>query len=222
MQKNLNTVLLLTLTAVFVLGAGCGNSGGLAVAVKTGTLGLGGELTAKATSDINARVGFNRMDFDFDGSLANVDYDFGLDFRSYSFLLDWFVFDGPVRITGGLISMDHKLNLDAGGASGEFQRIGDNIYDWANIGVLSGVAEVDGVAPYVGIGWGDILDGSKRWGFYSDLGVAFTESPKVSLAATGMPPGLADDLKRESDEIEDDLKNFRFYPVLSVGLFIRF
>ncbi|MHC4117773.1 MAG: hypothetical protein ACYSWO_09730 [Planctomycetota bacterium] len=222
MEKNLNAVLLLTVTTLLSLGAGCADSGGLAVAGKAGTLGLGGELTAGVSSDINARVGFNTMDFDFSGDLANVEYDFGLDFDSYSFLLDWFVFDGPLRLTGGLISMDHKLNLDADGASGEFQQIGDSIYDWGDIGVLSGVAEVDGVAPYIGIGWGDILDRSKRWGFYSDFGVAFTESPKVSLAATGMPPGLEDDLQRESDDIEDDLKNFKFYPVLSVGLFIRF
>lgn len=222
MQGKVNAVLLPVVASLLALGSGCGESKGFAVAGKVGTLGLGGEVTAGVSSDINARVGFNRLDFDFDGDLGNVDYDFELDFRSYTVLVDWFVFDGPIRITGGIIPMDHELHLEAGVDSGIFQRIGDNIYRWEDIGILSGLAEVDGVAPYVGIGWGDILDKSKRWGFYSDLGVAFTKSPEVALSATGTVPGLEEDLILESEEIEDDLRNFRFYPVLSAGLFIRF
>jgi len=222
MEKKLNAILLLILSFFLALGAGCTDSGGLAVAGKAGTLGLGGELTTAVASDINARFGFNTVDFDFDGDISGIDYDFGLDFHSYSALADWFVFDGPLRITGGLISMNHRVDLQAGGLSGELEGIGDGTYDWADVGTLSGEVEVDCIAPYLGIGWGNILDKSKRWGFYSDAGIAFTRSPDVTLSATGTPPGLAADLARESKDIEDDLEPFKFYPVLSVGLFIRF
>lgn len=223
MEKKLDRILLLILTFFPAVGAGCADSGGLAVAGKVGTLGLGGELTTAVTSDINTRVGYNRMDFDFDGDLADIDYDFELDFHSFSALVDWFVFDGPIRVTGGIISMDHKLHLEASGASGELEGIGDGTYDWADIGILSGTAEVDGVAPYFGIGFGkNILDKDQRWGFYGDAGIAFTSSPGVTLASTGSVPGLADDLAKESKNIEDDLEFFRYYPVFSVGLFIRF
>ena len=222
MKKKLNAISVLILSLFFALGAGCEDSGGLAIAGKAGTLGLGGELTTAVASDINARVGFNRVDFDFDGDVSDIDYDFGLDFHSFSALVDWFVFDGPLRITGGLISMDHQVDLQAGGISGELEGIGDGIYDWADVGTLSGEVEVDCIAPYLGIGWGNILDKSKRWGFYSDAGIAFTRSPDVTLSATGKPPGLAADLARESEDIEDDLEPFKFYPVLSVGLFVRF
>jgi len=223
MKKKLNAILLLILSFFLALGAGCEDSGGLAIAGKAGTLGLGGELTTAITSDINARVGYNRLDFDFDGDLGDIDYDFGLDFHSFSALVDWFVFDGPLRVTGGIISMNHKVHLEAGGASGELEGIGDGTYDWTDIGILSGVAEVDGVAPYFGIGFGkNILDENKRWGFYGDAGIAFTSSPGVTLASTGSVPGLADDLAKESKDIEHDLESFKYYPVLSVGLFIRF
>ena len=223
MKNKLNAILLLTLSLLLAIGAGCADSGGLAVAGKAGTLGLGGELTTAITSDINARVGYNTMDFDFDGDIADIDYDFELDFHSFSALVDWFVFNGPIRVTGGIISMDHELHLEARGASGELEEIGDSTYDWADIGILSGTAEVDEVAPYFGIGFGrNIMDKSKRWGFYGDAGIAFTSSPSVTLASTGSTPGLADDLAKESKDIEDDLEPFRYYPVLSVGLFIRF
>jgi len=222
MGKKLIAILSLILPLLLALGAGCEDSGGLAIAGKAGTLGLGGELTTAVASDINARVGFNAADFDFDGDVSDIDYDFGLDFQSFSALVDWFVFDGPFRITGGLISMDHQVDLKAGGLPGELEGIGNGTYDWAVVGTLSGEVEVDCVAPYVGIGWGNILDKSKRWGFYSDAGIAFTRSPDVTLSATGTPPGLAADLARESKDIEDDLEPFKFYPVLSAGLFVRF
>ena len=147
MKRKLNAIVLLILSFFLALGAGCEDSGGMAVAGKVGTLGLGGELTTAVTSDINARVGYNTMDFDFDGDLASIDYDFELDFHSFSALVDWFVFNGPIRVTGGIISMDHELHLEASGASGELEGIGDGTYDWADIGILSGTAEVDGVVP---------------------------------------------------------------------------
>ena len=143
MDKKLNAVLLLILLVLLSCGAGCADSGGLAVAGKAGTLGLGAELTTAVASDINARVGFNTIDFDFDGDISGIDYDFGLDFHSFSALVDWFVFDGPLRITGGLISMNHQVDLQAGGFSGELEGIGDGTYDWADVGTLSGEVEVD-------------------------------------------------------------------------------
>ena len=66
------------------------------------------------------------------------------------------------------------------------------------------------------------MDRSKRWGFYCDLGVAFTDSPDVKLSATGAAAGLTADLAKERNEIEDDLEPFKFYPVISLGIYYRF
>lgn len=222
MRRKLENTLLWTLSLLPALGGGCADSGGLAIAGKTGTLGYGGELTTAISSDFNARVGVNTLDFDFDADVEDIDYDMGLDFNSFSLLVDWFVLRSPLRITGGVIFMDHELDLRASGSAGELEGIGDGTYDWATVGTLFGQAEVDGAAPYIGIGWGNILDKSKTWGFYSDAGIAFTRSPDVDLSATGSPAGLAADLARESRDIEDELEPFKFYPVLSAGLFFRF
>jgi hypothetical protein len=221
MKLGVKGILFLLLSLVALAG-GCGDTGGLAVAGKAGTLGYGGELTAKIRSDVNARVGINTLDWDFDGDVAGIDYDMGLDLSSFTALVDWFPFNGPLRITSGVIVMNNELGLRARGSSGELEGIGDGTYDWANVGTLFGDASVDDVAPYIGIGWGNILDKSKRWGFYSDFGVAFTQSPDVSLSSSGTAPGLALDLLREQTDIEDELEPFKYYPVLSAGFFIRF
>jgi len=222
MEKKIGAILLLVLSVLLCCASGCADSGGLAIAGKASTLGLGGELTTGITTNVNARVGINTLDFDFDDEFDDIEYDVGLDFSSVSALVDWHIFSDSFRISGGVISMDHNLDLDATGPAGESETIGDNTYTWADIGTLSGSVEVDDLAPYVGIGWGDPINSGRRWGFYCDLGVAFTNSPDVKLTATGVAAGLAADVQKELDDIEDDLDSFKFYPVLSLGLYYRF
>ncbi len=223
MREKSCTGLLLVALALLCFGVGCADSGGLAIMGKGGTLGLGGELATRIASDINARVGLNTFDYDFDKEFDNVEYDVGLDFSSFSALVDWHVFGGSFRITAGLLSLDHELDLDA--TPTVSQEIGGIIYTPTEIGTLSGNVEIDGVAPYIGIGWGNPLDHNRRWGFYCDLGVAFTDSPDVSLSASGTrasDPTFQASLSKERDQIEDDLAPFELYPVLSLGLYFRF
>ncbi len=222
MDKRLQNLLLFALSLSTAFVAGCEDAGGLAISGKAGTLGYGGELTTAIRPGLNARVGINTLDWDFDADIADIDYDLDLGLDSITALVDWFVFNTPLRLTGGVIFMDNDLDLRARGSAGELEGIGDGTYDWASVGTLSGTVSVDNPAPYIGIGWGNILDKSKRWGFYSDFGIAFTDSPDVKLSSTGGVPGLADDLLRERTDIEDDLEPFKYYPVLSVGFFVRF
>ncbi|MFH1716381.1 MAG: hypothetical protein ABIF19_03450 [Planctomycetota bacterium] len=223
MEKKLSAILLLVLSVLLCCGSGCADSGGLAIAGKASTLGFGGELTTGISSNVNARVGINMLDLNFDDEFEDIEYDAGLDFSSFSALVDWYLFNSGFRVTGGLIAMDHEISLDATPTVSE--EIGGVTYTAAEIGTLSGDIEVDDLAPYVGIGWGDAMDPGRRWGFYCDFGVAFTNSPDVELSANGTLASNAAfqaNLAKERKDIEDDLEPFRFYPVISVGLFYRF
>jgi hypothetical protein len=216
-----NAILLLILSILLSCGAGCTDTGKYAVSGKTSTLGLGGEFTTGITSNINARLGINALDLDIgEKEITDIEYDIELDFSSFSALADWHVFNDSFRISGGIISIDNKAELEANGPSGESQEIGDIEYDWDDIGTLSSSVEIDDLAPYVGIGWGNPLTHGKRWGFTCDFGVAFTSSPDVALAATGIVP--ADELEKERQNIEDELDKFRFYPVIALSFFYRF
>jgi hypothetical protein len=220
MRMKLNAIMLLILSILLSCGAGCTDSGRYAVSLKTSTLGLGGEFTTAVAPKVNARVGINTLNFDYDGELEDIDYDLGFDFFSVTGLVDWYVFDGSFRLSGGVLSMDHKVNLDA--IPTEEQEIGNTTYTPAEIGTLSGCLEIDQIAPYVGIGWGNPLTSSRRWGFTCDFGVAFISTPDVSLSATGPVAGLAEDLIKEQYDIEDDLEPFKYYPVIAVSFFYRF
>jgi hypothetical protein len=223
MGMKLNAILLFFLSIMLACGAGCTDTGRFAVSGKASTLGLGGEFTTAVTPKINARVGINALDVDLDDKeIENVEYDLGIDFSSFSALVDWHAFDDSFRISGGIISMDNKVDLEA--RPNEDIKIGDDYYTPAEVGVLLGRIESDKVAPYVGIGWGNPFTRDRRWGFTCDFGVAFTGSPDVSLDAVGgtPPPEFEEDLEKEKKDIEDFFDKFKVYPVIAINFFYRF
>ena len=218
-----NAILLLILSMLLACGAGCTDTGKYAVSAKTSTLGLGGEFTTAVASNVNARVGLNMLDIDFDEQeIEDVEFDLGIDFSSYSALVDWYAFNSSFHLSGGIISMDHAVDLDA--RPTEPIEIGDIEFTPDQVGSLYGSVESDEVAPYKGIGWGNPLTHSKRWGFTCDFGVAFTDTPDVTLEARGgtNPPELDAELAKQREDIEDFFDKFKMYPVIAVSFFYRF
>jgi hypothetical protein len=195
----------------------------LAVSAKCSTLGLGGEAHVQITPGINARLGANVFNLDLDGTESDIEYDFGLDLLSCSALCDWHVFGGSFRITAGVILNDTNVDLTAKSATS--LTIGDETYTTDDITSLTGQMTFNDIAPYVGFGWGSAFDNEGRWGIITDFGVAFVGSPEVALSASGP---LSDndifltELERERAQFEEDIKDFKFYPVISLSLFYRF
>jgi hypothetical protein len=223
MRTGQKAILPLITSILLIHGTGCEDTGRFAVSGKAGTLGLGGEFTTAIAPDINVRVGLNGLDADFDDvEIEDVDFDMGVDLNSFSALADWYVFNGSFRLSGGIISMDNKLDLEA--RPSENIEIGDVYFTPEEVGTLYGSIEGDEVAPYVGIGWGNPLTSSRRWGFTCDFGVAFTNPPDVTLYAVGgtNPPELQEEIAKQKDDLEDFFDDFKIYPVIAVSLFFRF
>lgn len=199
------------------------NSGRLAVAGRAGTLGLGGDVIVNILPDVNLRLGVGAFSFDYDNDYSDVDYDLDLDLLTFPITIDWYPFDGTFHISAGVVFNETDVSLDA--KYSDTVDIGDTTYAASDVGVLSGSLGFNNVAPYVGIGWGNAFGRSRRWGFITDLGVAFTGSPDVALSATGAlaaTPGFCADLAKEEADLEDDLDGFKIYPVFSMNLYFRF
>jgi hypothetical protein len=197
--------------------------GRLAIAGRSGTLGLGGEVMVKVFPEANVRFGVGYMNLGINGEIADIDYDFSLDLLTFPITVDWYPFHNGFHVSGGVVLNETEVGL-GGRYTGTLQ-IGNTTYTAAEIGTLSGDITFDKVAPYVGIGWGNAFGKSKRWGFISDLGVAFTGSPDVALSATGTMasnPTFQANLAREQADIQSDLDKYRFYPVFSTSLYFRF
>jgi hypothetical protein len=224
MFKRVNAILLLSLFALSLYAGGCSDPGGIGVSAKAGTLGVGGEISTKLLMNVNGRVGFNQLNLDYDGEVEDIDYDVDIDLRSFTAFLDWHVFLDDFRISAGALVNKNKICLDTTPATAV--EIGSIMYTPAEVGTLRGSVDWDDIAPYFGIGWGDALDRSRRIGFTFDIGVAYTGSPNVDLiAANGTlsgSPAFRAALARERRDIEKELGAFKYYPVLSAGLFFRF
>lgn len=199
------------------------NAEGFALTLKGGTLGFGLEGTKSLSSRTNLRVGINNYTYDFDATESGIAYDFELELRSYSLLFDWHPLASAFRVTAGLFSNKNEFNM--GATSTGSQTIGNTTYTASEIGALSGQVSFKSGAPYIGVGWGNAVAKDKGFGFNVDLGVLFQGSPEVTLAATGTAASsgsFQSDLRREEQELEDDLDSFKTYPVVSFGVSYRF
>lgn len=193
------------------------------IGVKASTLGAGLEVRRALSDSFAVRLGGNLFDLSFDGSESGINYDFDVDLKSANLLIDYHPFKGNFRLTGGVLWNDNEAFGVADTENGV--RIGNIRFTQEQIGDLTGDITVNEFAPYLGLGWGKAL-GKSGWGFSAELGAVFTGKPEVRLqSANGefsSNPILLGELRREEQDLQDELDRFEVYPVVSVGLSYSF
>ena len=219
---------------LFVLSGVVPAAAEVAIGATVGTLGIGGELVV-GTPHLQGRFGAAAFEVDADFETDNVDYTGDLELENFFAILDWYPTGGGFRLSGGVVINDNRVIGTA-----PIEQLVDlppvlppgippNLL--SGIGFLRGEATYDEVVPYVGLGFGNPFTGNGRWRFRFDLGVLVTGEPDVALDAeinspVPIPPviqGLIDDfLDAERLELEDEIGDFDFYPVLAIGLSYRF
>lgn len=202
-----------------------------AIGLKASSLGAGIEAQRSLTDTLNWRVGVNAFSQDEDYDDGGINYSGELDLFSVGSYLDWHPFQGGFRISGGLLYNGNEITLTGKSTAGSVT-IGGSQYT-LNGARLDGDIEFNSMAPYLGLGWGNVFDGGK-WSFLVDLGVMFQGSPDADLRVTNQA-GITDsngntinttvfqsDLSQETAEVESDIESLQYYPVLSVGVTYRF
>jgi hypothetical protein len=180
------------------------------VGVRAGTTGVGADIAWSFAPTLSARIGYSALSWDRDVSTDTVHYDGKLKLGNLNTFIDFSPL-GPFRLTGGLVFNNNKYDLrgDAGGGS------------------ISGTVKPGkSAAPYLGIGYGNVSGMGVN--FYADFGVMFQGSPKASLSANcgslsaGACSSLQSQAAAEQARLEDKLKDFKYYPVLNLGLTVGF
>lgn len=196
---------------------------GTGVAGRFGTLGWGLEVMQSLHENVNLRFGLNRYSGDHDGTEDHLDYTIDMNLQSVGLLVDWHPYDGVFRVTGGMLYNGNEVDFVV--TPTESLRIGDTSYSPSAIGILTYHATFRKLAPYMGFGFGNALKKTQALGFVLDFGIVFHGSPELELSADGWDaslPGFQDDLAQEKQEIEEDLRPFRYYPVVAFGFTYRF
>lgn len=201
----------------------------LGLSVEAGTTGLGVHVVVPVQKQFNARIGASLLNYSYDGSTSNVDYDFKLKLKTIDALMDWYPMDSGFRITGGVVYNGNKITANGKPTAAGTYTLNGNVYTAASAGTLNGQIDFRNFAPYLGIGWGNAVANDKSgFGFNADLGVLVQGSPRTSLTNNGCTAPaavcaqLATDVAAENVRLRDEVKDFKAYPVIRVGVSYRF
>ncbi len=189
-----------------------------------GSQGLGLDLARSLSSRLNARLGFGiPASFTFDESASGTDYDCTAKLGALQALLDVYPFKRGFRVTVGALGTRHGFDIEAPSADG--YEIGGITYPADQVGTLSGEASVRRLVPYFGLGWGNAFAKQKRISVAFDVGVAPQGAPSVDLFASGplaADPAFQENLAREATDLQDQLRSWRIFPVVSFTISRRF
>ena len=197
---------------------------GIGVTGKVGTTGLGADLTVPLIPNwINLRAGYNFGEWRPSTTQGGINYQADVRLETTPLLIDIHPFHGNFRITGGVYlnrtEIDLSSTVDASTVGGGGSPPGTAVLN-------ANVSWSKDYAPYFGIGYGNaadanLLDLPIAVGLSIDLGAYYQGSPNVILTESTGTVSAAD-LAIEAAQLEQDLSNLKFFPVLTIGIHIRF
>jgi hypothetical protein len=200
------------LVVAAALAASAGGAQAAGAGVRIGTTGVGADFGWDIAPTLGGRLGISTGSWSRDFDTSDVSYDAKLKLGNVNAFLDWSPL-GPFRITAGVIANNNKIDL-----------VGRPNFDATITGT---VKPSNSWAPYLGIGYGNVWTAGVN--FYFDIGVMYLGSPKASLAVncgpTANPVQCAaaqSQVAAEQQRVQDELKNFKYYPVANIGITIGF
>ncbi|MEO0575710.1 MAG: hypothetical protein AAF004_09625 [Pseudomonadota bacterium] len=191
------------------------------IAARAGTQGIGLEGTWRPVPYLDLRLGFGQYDFDTTRNEAGIDYDVNVDISTFYATLNARVPLSPVRFSAGLVSNGNEASF-LGNDTGTYT-IGGETFDATDVGTLRGTTSWDDIAPYAGMGLDFRI--ADTLGLHFDAGVMYQGEGSVTLTADGTLANnqiLIDALEEERAELEDELGDYEWYPVVAVSFSFNF
>jgi hypothetical protein len=206
-----------------------------AVGFTGSTLGAGFQIATPLAGRINLRYGFNLVEFTDPFSIDGINYHAGIHLRSSQTTVDWFF--GSFHISPGLLYLKNNMSAPVSVGPGQTFVLGTqtflNSVDDPVVG-SSSVTYPRTYSPLLLFGYGNVLPRSGRHlSLPVEAGVAFTGAPQINLNLNGtacvtngcvtfLQSTAQGSLKDELQILNDDLKHYSVFPIVSVGLAYRF
>ena len=217
----------LTVAALAAGSAAAQTSGRFAVGAQVGTTGVCAEGQLQATPFITLRAGGDVFGYDENFDTGDIAYEGSADFNTISAFVDLHPFQNGFFVSAGGFAGDRTVEVV--GRPNRDVVIAGQVFPPARFGRLVGEADFGGGAPFVGLGYNNTFTKAGRFGFKALAGAAFGSEPTVELRREGgeaLPPAIQAqfdaDREREERELEQEIEDFKTFPVLQVGLTYRF
>ena len=231
-----------TLTCLFSLPV----QADLSVNAHAATIGLGAELSYRFDQPFAVRGGWQRLDIDPDIEAEDqngiegdeLSYNGDLELNNGNVFVDWVPGNQRFRFTVGAVLNNSEVEVVSrcnNAASGPGPiipgtppvsggcEVGGGRFAPSDIGEAHTSIDFEPVAPYIGLGWSHAP--GARWSWTADIGVAYLGEADAEITSTGScnsSSACRDQLQQEEEELERELEDFEWFPMLSLGVSYRF
>jgi len=227
-SSMLRCVLLLAAPLAWLAAPAAAEVAELSAGVSAGTLGVGPEVGVRLTRKVGVRANAmladtGLVDVDVDARSDDVDFGGHLRTRSVGAMLDFYPLGGGFRISTGFRLNGNKAVLKATPTTNT--TIGARTVTPVQVGTLRASYRVRDWAPALTLGYaGDI---APRLTLGVEAGAVYHGAPRITaLRSQGgtlsNDPGFAADLETERMLIQNDVSDYKFYPVVQASLALRF
>lgn len=220
MRPSAPSATLLAALAVLAAGAPGPVSGQVGLVPRIGSTGVGADLGIALGSWLVVRGGGSVFPYQPRFTFADIRWEAEIPI-SAGVAADLHLGGSPFRISGGVFHMMEPVTF-RGLLQGTVD-VGGEEWSRSEVGDLQGSVEYDVLSPFASIGFGKAA--GEGTGLFLEAGAALLGRPDVELDATGPvreDPGFQAAREREEAELEDDLADARFYPILTLGIRIGF
>ena len=185
-----------------------------------GTLGYGGSVGARF-GPVGVRVMGNTGSTTREFQKQSIRYDATLKLNNVGAILDLYALGG-FHVSGGMFSNNNRVDLQS--VKDQTITVNGVQYPAAVIGYVTGQVHVKKNSPYAGIGWGH---SGRGIGLTFDVGALFHGAPKLSVEPHPTNPALVPasfytNLETERAKTENDIRNYKYHPVVTIGLSFGF
>jgi len=195
-----------------------------ALALKVGTLGVGVDIEHMFNKKFGMRFNLNGLKITKDKSIKGIEYNLTAKLLTAGLLADYHPWESNFRLSAGLYYDGNKFTGCAKPTLSKDIKLGDKTYTVSDDIRVSAKIDWKKFAPYAGIGWSSTeVDG---WHFSADIGVMYIGKPKVNINAIsgGVVPQSELDTESRKQEIKtyNEIKKYKFYPVVMLGVQKKF
>jgi hypothetical protein len=207
-----------------------------AVGFRASTLGLGVEFATPLAGRINLRSSFNLFAFNDPYSMDGLNYDARMHLQSSQTTLDWFV--GGFHISPGFLYFKNAMSAPVFVGPGQTFVLGTQTFLNSVDDPVTGSSYVifpRTIAPLLLFGYGNLLPRhGEHLSLPVEVGVAYTGAAQINVDLNGtacVTNGCVNFsqnadaqkfLKQEVQILNEDLKHYPVFPIVSLGLAYRF
>jgi len=193
----------------------------LAIGFDGGSTGIGGEIIYRLNDRLNVRAGYHTLNYnatgDYDEFEVGIDYDGTLETSNFSAFVDFYPFKKFFKLSLGAYSMNWEVNGTA--IPNESYDFEERTFEPERLGTITtDVVYPEGIAPYLGFGFGNQVASGIPLKLILDIGMIRTGAPEISMTGTGLIAATADN----QNNLQDGLNEFEWYPVVKLGLSFGF